>query len=104
MELAQMFKQMMENKEHGSIAKTWRQRYMDARAANAQQADLDKIVKAMEADAVATIDMHSKVVSPQLVFKDHSGLRFEHVDDHILNFVAVNYVSIDGLGNMKDAA
>lgn len=72
----QVFNQMLHNKEHGSIAKYWRQRYLDATKANASDVELQQIMEAMEGDGVDQIRARIDGSSPIIVFKDKSGLQF----------------------------
>lgn len=91
----QVFNQMLRNKEHGSIAKYWRQRYLDAAKANASAAELQQIVDATEDEAVDEIQWHGANASPICVFKDRSGLQMVREEDGTLTFVAYNMCNSD---------
>lgn len=73
----QAINQMLQNKEHGSIAKRLRKRYMDACEANVSEAELWRVVEAIETEAVDHIKpFPGQDASPILVFEDRSGLQF----------------------------
>ena len=72
-ELNATLQQCLRNKEYGSIAKYWRERYLDAVERNAPDMELRQIIESMRAKAMKERETVIPGSSTVLLFEDHSA-------------------------------
>jgi hypothetical protein len=93
-ELKDMLEQCMRNKEYGSIAKYWRERYLDAVKRNAPDPEIWQIVDAMRAEVTRVLHPVIPGSSHVYVFADHSAAQLIPGPDGGKVFLCMNYVNI----------